>query len=311
MEGLYFLEGIRFSPLTEFMSAVTYVGSQHVFLGLAIVLLWCIDKRKAYYVFAVSLVGTVLCQWLKLVFCIPRPWVLDPNFSIVESAREMASGYSFPSGHTQGAVGAFGVLAVATRKTWVRVVCVVVILLVPFSRMYLGVHTPLDVGVAALLALTLVAVLWPCFKSDDRFHTTMPYMLGGMLLLVVCYLIWLNTTTFPADVDAENLNEGLKNGWTLFGCTLGLIVSAFIDARYLRFEERAPLLGQVCKVACGLVILVAIISGLKVALAAITGGALWAHAIRYFFAVIFAGCIWPLTFPFFAQLGKRSTESAA
>ena len=311
MEALYFLEGMRMSPLTEFMSAVTYLGSQYVFLCIAIVLLWCIDKRKAYFVFAVSLVGTVLNQWLKLVFCVPRPWVLDPDFTIVESAREMAAGYSFPSGHTQFAVGAFGALAVATRRTWVRVLCVIVVLLVPISRMYLGVHTPLDVGVAFLSALALVALFWPCFKNESRFRATMPFVLGGILLFVVAFTAWVNLTPFAADIDADNLNEGLKNGWTLLGCTLGLAISYFVDVRYLHFQEKAPLLGQVCKTLIGLLILVGIIFGLKAVLATVTGGALWASAIRYFLAVIFAGCIWPLTFPFFARMGgKKATGEA-
>ena len=87
MEVLYFLESIRTPVVTEFMSAATYLGSQFLFLGLAIVIFWCIGKRQAYFLFVVCLAGTIVSQWLKLIFCIPRPWILDPNFSIVESAR--------------------------------------------------------------------------------------------------------------------------------------------------------------------------------------------------------------------------------
>ena len=48
----------------------------------------------------VGFFGTLVNQFLKLVCRVPRPWVRDPNFTIVEAARADATGYSFPSGHT-------------------------------------------------------------------------------------------------------------------------------------------------------------------------------------------------------------------
>lgn len=71
-------------------------------------------------------------QFLKLLFRIPRPWVRDPDFTIVESARAQATGYSFPSGHTQNAVATFGGIARSTRRPWVRWTCVAVLLAVSF-----------------------------------------------------------------------------------------------------------------------------------------------------------------------------------
>ncbi|MDO4533048.1 MAG: phosphatase PAP2 family protein [Coriobacteriia bacterium] len=311
MEVLYFLESIRTPIVTEFMSAATYLGTQLVFLAIAIIVLWCVGKRQAYFIFVVSLAGTYISQFLKLVFCIPRPWVLDPNFSIVESAREMASGFSFPSGHTQGAVGAFGAIALVTERRWVRVVCIIVILLVPFSRMYLGVHTPLDVGAGFLCAVAMLALFWPCFKNEDRFHASMKYLLVVLSVTAVAFLIWVYVNAFPTNVDAENLTEGMKNAWSLLGCTLALAISYFVDEKWLHFDVKAPLPGQILKVVLGLLLLLGIIQGLKMLFIAIAGGALWTNAIRYGLAVIFACCIWPVTFPFFARIGAREAEQGA
>ena len=307
MEFLYFLEGIRAPIVTEFMSAATYLGTQYVFLAIAIIMLWCVGKRQAYFVFVVSLAGTFISQWLKLIFCIPRPWVLDPDFSIVESAREMANGYSFPSGHTQGAVGAFGAIALTTKRRWLRVVCIIIVLLVPISRMYLGVHTPLDVGVGFLCAVAMLAVFWPCFKSDERFHASMKYVLACLCVLAIAFTLWVNLHTFPENVDAENILDGMKNAWTLLGCTLGLAVSYIVDEKWLHYEVKAPLPGQILKVVLGLLLLLGILQGLKILFVAIAGGALWTNIIRYSVAVAFACCIWPATFPFFAQIGNGKT----
>lgn len=135
-------------------------------MAAALLIFWCVDKRQGYYVFLVGALGTVCNQFLKLAFRIPRPWVLDPDFQIVEAARADATGYSFPSGHTQNIVGTTASIFASRKEAWVRIVCVVLMLLVPFSRMYLGVHTPLDVGVAFLTALALAAVLYPAFRTE-------------------------------------------------------------------------------------------------------------------------------------------------
>ena len=305
MEFLRLLESLRTPALDGLMAAVTKLDDETVFMVLAITVFWCVSKRQGYYVFAVGLGGTVVNQWLKLIFRIPRPWVLDPSFTIVESARGAATGYSFPSGHTQNIVGTLGCLAVANKQKWLRICCAVFIILVPFSRMYLGVHTPLDVGVSFACAVALVIALWPCFRDDEQFGKTVKAVLCGLLILSVCYAVWVNVTAFPADVDADNLEHGMKNGWTLLGCALGLCVSYVVDGKKLHFDTKAPLPGQVCKVVLGLALLLGVRAGVKPLLNAVTGGALWANAVRYFLMVVFAGCVWPLTFPYFAKLGAK------
>ena len=305
MEFLRLLEGARTPLISALMAAVTYVGDETVFMLIAITVFWCVSKRQGYYVFAVGLGGTVVNQWLKLVFRIPRPWVLDPNFTIVESARAAATGYSFPSGHTQNAVGTLGALALANKRKWLRGVCAALIVLVPFSRMYLGVHTPLDVGVSFGIAAVLVLALRPCYRDGARFARANPPVLCAMLALTLCYAVWVNTAAFPANVDAENLAHGVKNAWTLLGCVLGLIISYFYDVKRLHFDVKAPLPVQLLKVGLGLALLIAIRVGAKALLTALVGDAMWANSVRYFLMVVFAGCLWPMTFPWFAKLGEK------
>ena len=140
MKVLYALESIRVPWLDTVMAAITHLGEETVFMVAALFVFWCVSKRHGYYLLAIGFAGTVLNQFLKLLFRIPRPWVLDSDFTIVESARAQATGYSFPSGHSQNAIGTFGGIARFTRRKWVRVAAIVAAVLVPLSRMYLGVH---------------------------------------------------------------------------------------------------------------------------------------------------------------------------
>ena len=306
MEFLRFLESIRTPAVSALMSSLTYLGDQTVVFILGLVVFWCVSKRQGYYIFVVSLGGTVINQWLKMAFRIPRPWVLDPNFTIVESARAAATGYSFPSGHTHSSVSLFGAIAISNRQKPLRVICGAFILLVPFSRMYLGCHTPLDVGVAFAVAVALLAALWPCFRDEERFLKTIRVVLCASLAVSLAYALWINLTAFPADVDEENLAHGVQNGWTLLGCMLGLLLSLWYDQKKLHFDEKAPLLGQVAKVALGLLVIVVIRVAAKPLLNAVAGDALWTNAVRYFLMVAFAGCLWPMTFPYFAKIGSKS-----
>ena len=303
MEFLYLLEKIRVPRLNELMLAVTELGGEMPFLIIALVVFWCVDKRRGYYVLSVGFLGTLTNQFMKLWFRVPRPWVLDPNFTILEQAREAAAGYSFPSGHTQNAVGTFGALAITTKTRWIKVLSVVLAVLVPFSRMYVGVHTPADVLVAAAMAVAFLMLLRPViFRKDEgnvlRLFTVLTFLSAAFL----CFVEFWN---FPADIDSHNLQSGIKNAYTLIGSLVGLVIVYFVDNKYIRFETSAIWWVQILKVALGFLAVLAVKSGLKTPIEMICGGHMIARAIRYFLIVIMAGIIWPLTFQWLSKLGRK------
>ena len=165
MSFLYFLESIRNPFLDLLFSFITLFGEETIFMAVGMIVFWCVDKFKGYYILCIGFFGTVINQFLKIVCRVPRPWVKDPNFTIVESAREAASGYSFPSGHTQTSIGLFGGIARITINKALRIAMIVLSCLVALSRMYLGVHTPADVLVSAAIAIILIFVAYPVFKK--------------------------------------------------------------------------------------------------------------------------------------------------
>ena len=302
MDFLYLLEKIRVPVLNEFMLLITKLGEETAFLVIALIVFWCIDKYKGYYVLGVGFLGTLPNQFMKLWFRIPRPWVLDENFTILEQAREAASGYSFPSGHSQNAVGTFGAIAYTEKNKAVRITCLCIAVLVPLSRMYIGVHTPLDVLVAAAMAIVLIFVLKPIFLGNAR--KGIPAMLCVMTVLAVGFLCFVEFYKFPEDIDIHNLESGYKNAYTLLGALLGLIVVYIVDEKWNHFSTKAVWWAQVLKVLIGLVLVLAVKSGLKTPLNFVFGEAV-GRAARYFLIVIVAGAVWPLSFRFFAKLGNK------
>ncbi len=295
MKVLYFFESIRNPVLDFIMSTVTRLGEETFFIALAILVFWCFDKKHGYFLITIGFLGTVINQFLKVLFRVPRPWVKDPNFTIVESARAEATGYSFPSGHTQSAVGSFGAVARFTRKNFIRIVCLVIVILVPISRMYLGVHTPLDVGVSFLIATTLVLGLYPLIKLSDKKPYIIPIILGATILVATIAYVFIKVYPFPSDADKNNITHGAESVVKLLGASVGVLLSYFIEKKYINFEAKGHILTQIIKVVIGLLILVGIKSILKTPLNFLLGVDL-GNAVRYFILIVFAVLVWPLTF---------------
>lgn len=300
---LYFLESIRVPGLNECMLLITKLGEETVFLAAALILFWCVDKRRGYYLLAVGLIGTMANHFLKLCFRVPRPWVKDPGFSILEQARGAASGYSFPSGHSQTAVGTFGAIANTGKNKWVKSLCLAACILVPLSRMYIGVHTLSDVLMGAGLSCMLIALLRrPVMVNPDK---AMKLLLVGMAVMAFGLLLFVRLYPFPADVDAHNLESGLKNAYTMIGCTLGVAVVYPLEKYKVQFETGAVWWVQLLKILLGLAVVLAVKEGLRAPLDALFAGHMAARAVRYFLIVLVAGGIWPMTFRWFAKLGVK------
>lgn len=305
MEFLYLLESIRNPVCDAIVGILTYLGDEIAFLATALVVFWCFSKHRGYYLMSVGFCGVIVNQTLKLIFRIPRPWVLDPEFNAVESAKPAATGYSFPSGHTQNAACTFGGLARGAKKTWARIVLVAIVVLVAFSRMYLGVHTPKDVIVSLIIGAVLVFALYPLFEYAKKNEKVYYIIFGSFFLITLAYLAFTQIYPNFVELEAEHVGSAVKNAATILGAVAGILISFPIERKFVKFDEKATLLGQIVKVAVGLVLVLAIKEGLKV----LFGGSdemLVLRAVRYCAIVVFSACVYPLTFKYFAKIGKKA-----
>lgn len=301
MQLLYWFEEIRTPFLDAFFSTLTHLGSETLFMVIAVSVFWCVSKYQGYYLMTVGFFGTILNQFLKLACRISRPWVRDPNFTIVEAARADAGGYSFPSGHTQSVTAALGCPARFASKRWLRAILIVLIFLTAVSRMYLGVHTPADVGFSLVVGVAMVFVFYPMFQKGESKPGFLYGMLAALTLCALANVLYVELFPWPADIEEENLVSGIKNAYLLLGSSNAMLVSAYWERTRVRFDVKAPLWAQILKVVLGLLGMVAIKTALKPVLNALFAGHPIAHAIRYFAMVCFAVCIWPLTFPWFQK----------
>ena len=305
MEFLRFLESIRTGIGDFFFATVTHLGEEVFFLAIAILFYWCISKRQGYYILLTGVLGSVINQWLKIVCRIPRPWILEPGFTPVGDAVAEATGYSFPSGHTQNIAGTFGCLGRYNRQRWVKISSVVIILLVAFSRMYLGVHTPLDVCTSLGIAAALVFAFYFVFRTEESTDRYLIWVVIGSVIFSVAFILYvflLPESGFAPGADLANLLSAKKNAATLTGCLFGLALVYPLDKYVIKFDTKGRWYSQVIKLVCGLAVVLGIKSGLSAPLVSLFGNEYVARAVRYFLIVAFAGGVWPLTFKFFEKL---------
>ena len=300
MAVLETLEKIRTPFLDRIVLWITELGGEAFLIVFGLIVLWCVNKGLGRYMLSVGIIGTVLSQWLKILCRVPRPWVMKEGFTIVEAAREGAGGYSFPSGHSQSAAAVFSCLALWYKKRAAVITCALLIVLVLFSRMYLGVHTPWDVTVGCLISLVLAFLLRRLFTNASPARTRAALLIG--LVCSAAFVLYMSLCSFGGDVDPDNLNEAVKNAWLLLGGSLGIFLAFEIDERFVRYDTKAVWYVQVlkCVLGAGLVFLLRVV--LKKPLNSLFGGRPAADAIRYFILCLFGAGVWPLSFRYLKRL---------
>ena len=147
------------SIFAGFFSKMTWLGELSTAIVIMALIYWCVSKEFGAYLLMGWSGNRLVNGVLKVTACAYRPWIRDARIVPYGDSITTATGYSFPSGHTMNAASIFG--GGAVRKDLPRVLRIVLgilVLLVGFSRNFLGVHTPQDVLVG-IVAGTLVMFL--------------------------------------------------------------------------------------------------------------------------------------------------------
>ncbi len=242
----------------------------------------------------------MLVQGLKISFRIERPFVIDKTFKPVPSAIEGATGYSFPSGHTQSATSLYGYFAVAVKNRWLKVLFVLAFLLVGFSRLYLGVHTYFDVGVSILLTLAVVFFVSYIFDKlvSGKYDLILSVALAATSLIICIYSFILAKVGYA---DVAQINDCFKSG----GAGVAFALGFFLERKYVKFDVSAkkPYI-QAVKFILGVAGALILKSGLKL----IAPGNLIVDFARYFITVLWVLVIYPYIFS--RALSKDKKENS-
>lgn len=235
------------SFIETFFVLLSYIGDGPPLVAIVLIVYWCVNKRAGQFSFIAFGAGNFVNQLLKNIVCAYRPWIRDSAIVPAEKAIEGATGYSFPSGHTTGTATSLGSFAWLARgkRLWITIVCVVVILLMMFARLFLGVHTPQDVLVGLLIAIVVIALTQLFFNWLDRWDAMMPEHNKDILVAVIVIVVSALSVAFvmlkpyPMDyvdgallVDPVNMQKG---SFEAAGIMIGMAIAWVLERRIVGF----------------------------------------------------------------------------
>jgi membrane-associated phospholipid phosphatase len=216
------------------MEIFSFFGTEYFFLILLPMLYWCVEASLGLKVGIILLLSTTANDALKMAFQGPRPYWVSSD--VIGYASETSFG--LPSGHAQIAVGVWGMLAARLRKGWGWLVAVLIILLIGISRLYLGVHFPLDVIFGWLIGALLLWLVWRFWnpvtawvKELSLGRQILVFFLASLALVLFCLIpfLWLKITNWQPPqawaqfaTQAISMGGGLTTAGTFFGLLTGL-----------------------------------------------------------------------------------------
>jgi membrane-associated phospholipid phosphatase len=218
--------------LTAIMQGFTFLGSEEFFIIALTLIYLCIDASLGGRVVLLLLIGDSLNGFFKMLFHLPRPYWVDPNVK----ALAQETSYGLPSGHAQDATTVWFFIAYAMRKRWAWVAALALVLLISLSRLYLGVHFPIDVlGGWIIGGIFLAAYLWIEPMIKDRLLRLGMWGQIGVSLGAAIIIILLGVTAQAAIAsspdpttwsalakDARSLETFVSRAGALFGAGAGL-----------------------------------------------------------------------------------------
>lgn len=231
-DGILWVQQWASPALDTLFKVITDLGHPYVYVGVLVVLYWCVDRRLGHRLTVALAASMWLNTYLKNVFQTPRPSPADGVRVLVEE-----DSFSFPSGHAQSSGTFWGGVALQYSSRWLWIVALLVVALIGLSRVYLGAHFIGDVlggWAAAALALGFLAATE---RISARLSLSRPVRLG-LAVLVPLMLV-------PLDPSRRALQ--------LLGLLMGWLAGDVYALETIPYREKAALGQQVLKVLLGLV----------------------------------------------------------
>lgn len=280
LQFLKLLEGMRSEFSVRLFEWITMLGEETILILMIAVLYYAVDKKLAMRIGYITITSMCVNNTVKNLVKRPRPFAIGD----VKPARaHTATGYSFPSGHTQTISTWTTAFAVCFKKRWVSVLAGIAIVAVGFSRLFLGVHYPSDVVAGAVLGILMAVGLSLIYDKTENLHR----LYGITCLVMLPFAVFFLITADPLYDDF----------YKLYGMMTGLYMATWIEDTYAPLTYEVSFWKKGLRIIIGLVIVLALKEGIK--LLDITGIlriSLLTDTARYFLMVVAGFGLCPVLF---------------
>ena len=241
LEIIRTIQSIANPFLDVLFQMITILGEEVILISVITTIYWAMDKKLGEYVAFSSLTSLLFNNVVKDIFKMKRP-IGEEGIRTLRA--ETATGYSFPSGHSQGAASFYGSIAIYLKKKSGYIIAGIIMVLVGISRLYLGVHYPKDVIVGLIFGVLIAIITYRLFNRVKNRN----------LMYAIIFICFIPALTFA---HSDDFIKGM-------GTYLGFVLGIFIEQRYINFSVEGSLTNKILRVVIGVAILLLIKSGLKV-----------------------------------------------
>ena len=251
---LDFFHDINCDFLTAFFYFITEFGAETIAIALLAAIYYCYNKDIGKTLGYICINSMMLNSVVKSLFMADRPFQYEGKeyLRVLNEAKDGATGTSFPSGHSQSAGSLYTSLIILFKNKWIRIISAVLLVLVPISRLYLGVHFPGDVVVGLLLGVGIAflgSFLINYFKKKG-------YSL--YILYSISLVIFLPFVLF-------NINNPLVSAtFKAYGLYIGFVLGCLIEEKKVNFDYNVKWYYKLIRIIIGAILLLGIKSGVKV-----------------------------------------------
>ena len=263
----------QFSPALDLpFKALTFMGDEAFYLLFMPLIYWSIDRRTGAGLFILLFFSAYFNAVAKIIADQPRPFDYDPRVKPLVHA----GGGGLPSGHTQNAVAVWGYLAARSGKTIGWTIAAFLMIGIPLSRIYLGVHFPTDLFGGYLLGVPILLLFLWLAPQMEKWLIQRGFAWQMVLSLVLpILLIFLN----PA---------GNRYVFSLIAALMGLSAGFVLERRFVRFNSHGLLWKRIIRYLLGVSILFGLWGGLRIAFATLEPATLL-RFIRYVLVGLWGG----------------------
>jgi len=258
LEIIHWLQSFRSTLLDYFFQFWTMFGEELIIIAILGFLYWIYDKKVGEKVGVTVFASLVINSTIKILVARPRPYVSD---SSVQNIRpDTATGYAFPSGHTQGSATLFTSFAIWLKKRWITIASIVIIIMVAISRMYLGAHYLSDVIVGGLLGVGISFLFaWYLNKNENNQRLYLWIFEGTIILTLITFIYFLFTSKATLSLtNAQLLYNNMEGLSKMAGSIIGFILGVSFEKKNVSFETHRKLVPNIIRFVLGIVIVMTV-----------------------------------------------------
>lgn len=287
---MVFIQSSASAFQTAVMSAVSLLGEEYLLVGIMAYLYLCVDKKMGSRMSAGLLVTLLGGSFIKNGVMRRRPYFDNPEIQCLRAPSGKgdvmsvaAQGFSFPSMHSADTVVLFGTLFSWFRKKWARVLCVLLIVLTGYSRVYLGVHYPTDVLAGWLFGFIVLHVVNYVLDRSDNW----------LWFFAVCAILALPGWFICKTSDF----------FCIYGLMFGMLLAFHFEQRKVHFNNIPNSWRSIVRLVFGMVVFLGVSKGLKLPFSSefLGCGSFAAHFVcsaRYAIAAFLTMGVYPMMFKY-------------